>query len=104
MLSLRSAHQTWASPVRDSEDGGETADEVEDFAADAAGDGGVFEHGDAEGVGFEGGVEVAFDAAAHAFEDDQVGVFGGSVETVRNAGEVDEGLAGSGGNEGDLEA
>jgi hypothetical protein len=48
----------------------EAADHVVDLPADAGGDGVVFEHGEVEGVAGELGVEVRFDAAAHAFEDD----------------------------------
>src|SRR2546430_1106323 len=79
--------------------GAEAADQVEDGSVDALGDGGVFEHGDVEGVDSEGGVEVAFDAAAHAFEDDEVGVGGGGVEIIGDGGEVDEGFAGAGGDD-----
>ncbi len=71
---------------------------------DSFGDDFVFEHGEVEGVAGEAGGEVGFYAAAHAFEDDEVGVGGGGVEFIGDLGEVDEGFAGAGGDEVDGEA
>ena len=48
--------------------GTESADEVEKFAADAGGDGGVFEHGDVDRIDTEADVEIAGDYEATARE------------------------------------
>jgi hypothetical protein len=58
----------------------------------------VFQHGEVDGVAGERRVEVAFDAAAHAFEEDQVRIGGGAVEVGRDFHQVDQRLAGAGGD------
>lgn len=57
-----------------------TADEIERFSAELEGGPGIFDHGDIERIAGHTDVGVAFDSAAHAFEDDEVGIGGGVVE------------------------
>ena len=62
----------------------------------AIGDGSVLDHGNVEHVARKLRFEIAFHAAPHSFENNQVGVGSGDVQGGVDVGEIDEGLARSG--------
>lgn len=71
--------------------GVEAADGVEVFSPVAGGDDFLLDHGELEGIAGEGGFEIGFEAASHAFEHEQVGGGRVGVNLVGNVPEVDQG-------------
>ena len=55
-----------------------------------------FEEADFQGGTGELGEEVAFEAATHAFEDEEIGIGGLADTVIAELGQVDEGFVGAG--------